>query len=490
MTNPTRTTHYEYQACPVPTGETIVFIHGLAADSTMWDLVWPLLVKSFNVLRYDLPEHGKSDPADAVQDLTWPYLLDDLNRLVEALHIKRFHVVAHGFGGTLALEYAQAYPDAIATISIISMHATAYFKARSGVYDELRALMREQESAEPIGAHLAQMSFTPSMDEWAKRTAAMAGVVSAESWIHLLDLIANTPTVDLIKQSGVPIFLLFGKSDPLTPQKSLNLLLTHDLTNQRTLVVPNASNFVHIEAPELTASQVTDFIYSVTRPQAEAPNPLVDLLNNLCEPLVVPSADPPDIELNCLGGFHVKVKGVPVMKGWNQRFAKEILIYLTLHNGASREVLMDLLWGQTEPTLAKTQLRVALSHLRKLLKAPGTNTALLVTDHAHVHRAGTVHCDLLDLKRAIDRASAMAGNERAREIEGIFDSLPIPPLFSGIYHDSILSYWYGIESKLQELSRWCLNFYIQQEGGPEAVHFKQTVSRFLPDYESATEAAE
>ena len=49
---------------------------------------------------------------------------------------------------------------------------------------------------------------------------------------------------------------------------------------------------------------------------------------------------------------------------------------------------------------------------------------------------------------------------------------------------------YGIESKLQELSRWCLNFYIQQEVGPAAVRFKQTVSRFLPDYESAADAAE
>ena len=51
-------------------------------------------------------------------------------------------------------------------------------------------------------------------------------------------------------------------------------------------------------------------------------------------------------------------------------------------------------------------------------------------------------------------------------------------------------YWYGIESKLQELSRWCMDFYKQQEVRPEAVRFKQTVSRFLPDYESAAGAAE
>jgi len=490
VANPHRTIHYEYQACSAPTEDTLVLIHGLATDSTMWDLVWPLLARSFNVLRYDLPEHGKSDPAPSTQDLTWPYLIDDLHCLAEALKIRRFHVVAHGFGGTLALEYARAYPEAVVTLSIISMHVTAYFQARPGAYDELRTVMRGQTSAATIGIHVAQISFTPSMEEWAERVANMAGVVSAESWIHFLELIANTPTVDLIKESSAPIFMLFGRSDPLTPSDGLHHLLTHDLAGKRTLLVPNASNCLHIEAPELTASAVHDFIKQVANRQPNGPNPLVELIHDLCDPLDVTDGGSETIELNCLGGFHVKVNGVSIVKGWNQRFAKEILIYIALHDGATRDELADLLWGHAEPTLARTQLRVALSHLRKLLKVPGSSTDLLVTDRSHVRLAGTVACDLLDLKRAVDQASAEEGEERARAVKRIFDALPVPPLFSGIYHDSGLSYWYGIESKLQELSQWCLDYYEGHGFDVEATRFKQTVSRFLPGYESAASGDE
>jgi pimeloyl-ACP methyl ester carboxylesterase len=354
VANPHRTTHYEYQACSAPTEDTLVLIHGLATDSTMWDLVWPLLARSFNVLRYDLPEHGKSDPAPSTQDLTWPYLIDDLHRLLETLQVRRFHVVAHGFGGTLALEYARAYPDAIATLSIISMHVTAYFQARPGAYGELRTVMRGQTSAAIIGFHVAQMSFTPSMDAWAGRLSNMADAVSAESWIHFLELIANTPTVDLIKESSAPIFMLFGRSDPLTPPDGLHHLLTHDLAGKRTLLVPNASNCLHIEAPELTASAVHDFIKQVANQQTNSPNPLVELINDLCDPLEMIGKGSADIQLNCLGAFHVKVNGVSIVKGWNQRFAKEILIYLALHDGAARDQLVDLLWGNAEPTLART----------------------------------------------------------------------------------------------------------------------------------------
>jgi hypothetical protein len=128
---------------------------------------------------------------------------------------------------------------------------------------------------------------------------------------------------------------------------------------------------------------------------------------------------------------------------------------------------------------------VALSHLRKLLKVPGSDADLLVTDHTHVRLAGTVACDLLDLKRAVDQASAEEGEERARAVQRIFGALPVPPLFSGIYHESGLSYWYGIESKLQELSHGCLDYYERHGFDVEAARFKQTVSRFLPDYESA-----
>ncbi|WP_258112206.1 alpha/beta hydrolase [Alicyclobacillus sp. SP_1] len=484
MANTNRTTYYEYQACSTPTEDTLVLIHGLAADSTMWDLVWPLLAQSFNVLRYDLPEHGKSDPAPSTQDLTWPYLIDDLHCLAEALKIGRFHVVAHGFGGTLALEYARAYPEAVVTLSIISLHAAVYFKARPEVYDGLRAFIRGHKNAGPIGAHLAQMYCSPSMDAWAGRLYNMADAVSADSWIHFLDLIANTPTVDLIKESSTPIFMLFGRSDPLTPYEGLNHLLTHDLAGKRTLLVPNASNCLHIEAPELTASAVHDYIKQVTNQQTNGSNPLVELIHDLCDPLGVTDGGSGTIELNCLGGFHVKVNGVSILKGWNQRFAKEILIYIALHGSAARDELIDLLWNNAELTQARTQLRVALSHLRKLLKVGGMDADLLVADHAHVRLAGTVTCDVLDVKRAIGQASALEGEERALAIERIFDGLPVPPLFSGIYHDSVLSYWYGIENKLQELSRWCLDYYECHGVGKEAARFKKTVSRFLPGYES------
>lgn len=145
--------------------------------------------------------------------------------------------------------------------------------------------------------------------------------------------------------------------------------------------------------------------------------------------------------------------------------------------------LCELLWGDTEPSLAKAQLRVALSHLRKLLNVTETTSEFLVADHVHIHLKGKVHCDAVKLREEIENIFSLDGLERANEIERIFNELPASPLFSGLHHEALLNYWYGIEHKLQELTDWCLHYYVEQGNMSKAKHFNNAVGQFFPDYE-------
>ncbi|MCP2328280.1 DNA-binding SARP family transcriptional activator [Hamadaea flava] len=72
-----------------------------------------------------------------------------------------------------------------------------------------------------------------------------------------------------------------------------------------------------------------------------------------------------------LGPVEVSSGGVPVELGRAQRRA--VLAYLLLHSGRSisADQLVDALWGDAPPATARTQIQVAISAVRRALRAAG-----------------------------------------------------------------------------------------------------------------------
>jgi 3-oxoadipate enol-lactonase len=88
------------------TGDAIVLLHGLAADSRYWQVLFDALAQHYQVVRYDLRGFGQS-----ALPTSEPYThADDLRALLDFLAIKRAHVLGNSFGGVNAINFALAYP--------------------------------------------------------------------------------------------------------------------------------------------------------------------------------------------------------------------------------------------------------------------------------------------------------------------------------------------------------------------------------------------
>ena len=146
---------YQHLRCPNPTDQTVILIHGLGMDSTVWDALLPHITQSFHVLRYDLPGHGSS--ADPTVELTWDYLENVLHSLVvRTIEKPTIHFVTHGLGGALALQVLKKYPGLAKTLTIISPHATLYASATPDTED-LFTEIRNHGNAGPIGRVLKRI---------------------------------------------------------------------------------------------------------------------------------------------------------------------------------------------------------------------------------------------------------------------------------------------------------------------------------------------
>lgn len=101
--------------------DTIFFLHGLAADHSMFDGQITAFEKGYNLLTWDTPAHGKSRPFEAFDfNNTSSYIKIILNKL----SVEHVILVGQSLGGYLAQSFIKRYPDRVK--GFVSIDSTPY----------------------------------------------------------------------------------------------------------------------------------------------------------------------------------------------------------------------------------------------------------------------------------------------------------------------------------------------------------------------------
>lgn len=106
--------HYEIHG----TGDPVVLIGGLGADTFLWFRQTPELSKNFQVIVFDNRGSGESDKPE--EPYTIKMFADDTAGLLKALAIGRANIVGASLGGCIAQEFALGYPAMVNKLVLVS----------------------------------------------------------------------------------------------------------------------------------------------------------------------------------------------------------------------------------------------------------------------------------------------------------------------------------------------------------------------------------
>lgn len=110
---------YSPVAVAGPAAETVVLIHGVGMNQSVWSPQIEALAAHYRVVTYDMLGHGGSALPTAAPTLD--EYAAQLEALLDALHIERAHVVGHSMGALVSLEFALAHPSR--TLSVAALNA-------------------------------------------------------------------------------------------------------------------------------------------------------------------------------------------------------------------------------------------------------------------------------------------------------------------------------------------------------------------------------
>ncbi|MFD1505034.1 alpha/beta fold hydrolase [Georgenia yuyongxinii] len=203
-------------------GPPLVLVMGIGYDSSLWTLEQvPALSTRFSVILIDNRDAGRSSRAD--HPYTIADMADDVVGLLDAIDVRRTHLLGLSMGSMIAMEFAQRHADRLDRLVLAGPAAAP---GRS-VVDPI-SIWNWVKANDPGGEVFAGQQFTwlfswaflrnqQAVQETAVLLASNPNPVGPEAYERQARAYLQFDTSDRLGRINVPTLVIVGEQDLLTP---------------------------------------------------------------------------------------------------------------------------------------------------------------------------------------------------------------------------------------------------------------------------------
>lgn len=124
---------------------TIICIHGLGSSNLSFLELGELMSDTYHILSIDLPGHGMTPAFEKDEDYEIPNLIQWISDVISLLEKDSFYLMAHSWGGCIALHFLVQYPDKIKKLLLLD----GGYHIKQNQYDYFSRLDKSKLSFKP-----------------------------------------------------------------------------------------------------------------------------------------------------------------------------------------------------------------------------------------------------------------------------------------------------------------------------------------------------
>ncbi|WP_181742491.1 alpha/beta hydrolase [Terrilactibacillus laevilacticus] len=458
---------YQFDSSVHQTDKTIVLLHTNSTDHSLFDTIVPYLNQNYNLLRYDLRGHGLTDLGEG--ELNLSIFVEDLHFILTSLDINSFHLLGFNFGATIAVNYATTYGQGLEKLILMSMPSNP-----PHIVEKIRLHHMKMSKN---GTHIPidyTLKMTVSLPEDHFEVTKMKQIMSKmlpSTYSKLMDLSISSNPITNLHSIEIETLIITAENERLFPPYWLAMHVQY-LPHCHYLTMPNTSHFMFLEKPSLSANWILDFLKK-TFAEPVYDEFIMSISNDIRYQVrnvfhsKKKNSKSVDLTVSILNGFQVKVGSREILKGWNQRFAKNILIYLLFHRTSTREQICEAIWPHISINQSKANFRVYLSYLKSLLNS--NNKPLILIEGEIIRLKGNIKCDLIHLITKTDELSGITNSvRRCHQSEKVLYCLQ-ENFMTVIYDEWFMKLRGRIEYQISELTLWIANYYMSMKDYNRAI---------------------
>ncbi len=233
----------------------VVFMHAASGTCDSWVYQLPAFTAAgYRCIAYDRRGWGRSRPTLTGEQPG--YVSDDLHGLVDHLGLDRFHLVATAAGGIGGLDYALTHSERVRSLVV----ADSIGGVQDPEYLEVQHRLRLPEiQGLPVELRELGASYRGLNPEGTARWIAIERASRPEGTHGPAQPLRQPMTFARLEMLRVPVLVLVGEADLLSPPALMRLLVAH-IPGCQFATVPEAGHGAHWEQPEIWNRIVLAFI--------------------------------------------------------------------------------------------------------------------------------------------------------------------------------------------------------------------------------------
>ena len=250
--------HYEVAdfTDPWTTPETLLLVHGLAADNREWTAWVPRLAREYRVVRPDLLGFGRSAVPPEGYEWSLSAYARDLADLLDHLGVQRVHLGGTRIGGSVAMRVAADYPERVKRLVVVGGPA----RLGEGQADPQAWLSQVEEEGVEAWARATMQrrlgEVSPAMREWWIR---LMGGTPKHVLLGMLRHVAAMDLTGVLPRIKAPTLMITSSGSALASLESVKRWASL-IPGAELLVLPGNSYNVTVSQPEECAAATRDFL--------------------------------------------------------------------------------------------------------------------------------------------------------------------------------------------------------------------------------------
>ena len=216
----------------------LIFIHGSGSNSSIWRHQFDI-DNNYTLIALDLPSHSRSD---TFKTLSLELYVNVLQKFIESLNYDKMILCGHSLGGAVVQSYYFEHPNFVNKLILVGTGAR--LRVSPVILESLKMNYDKFLKDLPIGA-FSRKTPTDIINEYVKETSSIGSEVTYQDF----SICDKFDTMNLTSTIKIPIIVITGKEDKLTPVKYANYF-KEKVTNSKFYIIEKAGHMVMIEQPD------------------------------------------------------------------------------------------------------------------------------------------------------------------------------------------------------------------------------------------------